>query len=92
MIVSTLNLHEVFKEMLRQRGEDSAFQAIAVMQQGQIVDVTSIILLNAAKHGRDHELPMADSIIHATAQLHQATLWTQDDDFERMPGVNFVRK
>ncbi len=29
------------------------------------------------------------SAVLATARLHDATLWTQDSDFERLPGVRY---
>ncbi|MBT4501575.1 MAG: type II toxin-antitoxin system VapC family toxin [Gemmatimonadetes bacterium] len=92
LIVSTINLYEVFKRILQQRDENAAFQAIALMQQGQIADVTPTISLNAAKNSIDLKLPMADSIIYTTAQIYNATLWTQDSDFENMDGVNFIEK
>lgn len=92
LIVSTINLYEVFKRILLQKDENSAFQAIAVMQQGQIVEVSPTISLNAAKNSIDLKLPMADSIIFTTAQAFNATLWTQDSDFENLSGANFIRK
>lgn len=92
LIVSTINLYEVFKWILLQRDENSAFQAIAIMQQGKIVEVSPTISLNAAKNSIDLKLPMVDSIIFSTAQAFNATLWTQDSDFENLSGVKFVRK
>jgi predicted nucleic acid-binding protein len=35
---------------------------------------------------------MADSVILATARIHDAHIWTQDEDFDRMDGVTFVAK
>jgi len=35
---------------------------------------------------------MADSIMLATAQRSGAILWTQDVDFEGLPGVRFLAK
>jgi predicted nucleic acid-binding protein len=32
---------------------------------------------------------MADSLILSTAWSEQATLWTQDEHFARLPGVEF---
>jgi len=90
LIVSTINLYEVFKRVLQQRGEDSAFQAIALMQQARIVDVSAAIALNAVQNSIDHNLPLADSIIYTTAQVNNARLWTQDSHFENLPNVNFT--
>ena len=92
LIVSTINLYEVFKKILQERNENSAFQAIALMQQGKIVDVDSSISLFSAKQSIEMKLPMADSIILATANVFSATLWTQDSDFKDMPGIKYIQK
>lgn len=44
----------------------------------------------AAKLSLELRLPMADSIILATARQFNAVLWTQDADFEKLPGVRYV--
>lgn len=92
LLVPTLSLYEVFKRVLQQRGEGEALQAVALMQQGRIVELTSALALAAAKASIEHRLPMADSIMLATAQTQGATLWTQDADFERIAGVKYVAK
>jgi predicted nucleic acid-binding protein len=92
LIVSTINLYEVFKKILQQRDESSAFQAIALMQQGKVVDVDSSISLISAKQSIELKLPMADNIILATAYVFSATLWTQDSDFEGIPGIKYIQK
>ena len=40
----------------------------------------------------NYSLPLADSLIYATAQRLGAILWTQDDDFEGLPGVRYFAK
>lgn len=92
LLVPSVTLYEVFKIVCRQRGEDAALQAVAMMQQGKVVDLTSSIALLAAKLSLDVKTPMADSIILATAQIHAAVLWTQDNDFEGISGVNYFPK
>lgn len=92
LLVPTIILYEVFKVVCRQRGEDSALQATALMQQGRIVELTSSIALLAAKLSLDAKIPMADSIILATAQTNDAILWTQDNDFEGLSGVRYFPK
>ncbi len=91
LVVPSLSIYEVFKRVLQQRGEDLALQAVALMQQGQVVELDSALSLSAAKLSVVHRLPMADSVILATAIAHGATLWTQDADFEGIPGVRYVR-
>lgn len=90
LIAPTLCLLEVFRRILEQRGEDSALQAIALMYQGQIIDLDASIALSAAKIGVDLKLPLADSIILATARGKNAVIWTQDSDFKGIDGVKYI--
>jgi predicted nucleic acid-binding protein len=90
LIVPTLSLYEVFKRVFQQRGEGDALQAVAVMAQAAIVDLDMDLALSAARVSLDLSLPMADSIILATARRHGALLWTQDADFEGLQGVRYV--
>jgi predicted nucleic acid-binding protein len=92
LIVSTINLYEVFKKIIQQRDENSALQAIALMHQGKVIDVDSSISLLSAKQSIDLKLPMADSIILTTAHVFSATLWTQDSDFKDIPGIKYIQK
>jgi len=86
LVVPVISLYEVFKRILQQRGEGSALQAIAFMQQGQVAELTASLSLSAARISAHEKLPMADSIMLATARAHGATLWTQDSDFQDFPG------
>jgi len=92
LIVSTINIYEVFKRVLQQRGEDSALRAVALMHQASVVDVTSPIAMDAVKLSADLKLPMADSLILATARSCDAILWTQDAHFNGLPNVKFTKK
>jgi len=92
LLVPTVCVAEVFKRVLQQRGEDPALQAVALMRQGTIVDLDFSLALSAAKIGNEMKLPLADSLILATARAHHATLYTQDADFEAIEGVRFIRK
>lgn len=92
LLVSTLNIYEVFKRVFHQRGEDSALQAIALMYQAEVVDVTSEIAISAAKLSYEKKLPMADSIILITARMNGAVLWTQDSDFQNFEDVKYFNK
>ena len=92
LVVPAISLCEVFKRILQQRTEDDALRAIAVMQQGQVVALDNALAISAAKLSFDLKLPMADSLILATARFHTATLWTQDDDFAQISGVRYIMK
>lgn len=90
LVVPTLSLYEVFKRVLQQRGEGEALQAVAVMLQGLVVELTAPLALAAARVSVDLGIPMADSIILATARASKATLWSQDADFAGVPGVRYA--
>jgi predicted nucleic acid-binding protein len=92
LVVPTITLLEVFKRICHQRGEGPALQAVALMQQGQTVELTSSIALAAATLGLTYKLPLADSVVYATARLHDAILWTQDADFKGLPEVRYRAK
>jgi len=92
LVVPTVSLYEVFKRVLQQRSEGEALQAVAVMQQGRIVDLSGPLALAAARLSVDLGIPMADSIMLATARAWEATLWTQDADFDAVSGVRYVAK
>lgn len=62
------------------------------MQQGTVADLTAPVALAAARISLDLAIPMADSVMVATARLWNATLWSQDSDFEKVQGVRYVAK
>ena len=92
LIVPSIVLLEVFRRLLQQRSEDEALQAAATLQQGKVVDLDSALALLAAKIGVTVKLPLADSVILATARRFDATIWTQDEDFDGLPGVKYRSK
>jgi predicted nucleic acid-binding protein len=90
--VPSLTLYEVFKRILQQRDEGAAFQAVAVMQEGRVIDLDASLALTAARLSAERKLPMAYSIILATAATQGAELWTQDADFKGLAGVHYRRR
>ena len=92
LVVPTISVYEVFKRVLQQRGEGEALQAVATMQQGTVADLTAAIALAAALISRDVGIPMADSVMLATARAWEATLWSQDSDFSNIPDVRYIAK
>jgi predicted nucleic acid-binding protein len=90
LVVPSISIYEVFKRVLQQRGEGDALRAVAVMAQGTVVDLDARLALDAAAVSVEHGLPMADSIMLATAQAYEATLWTQDGHFDGLNGVQYV--
>ena len=92
LIVPSITLTEVFKCISRQRSEGIALQAIAHMQQGEVIALDSALAIDAAQHGIDFKLPLADSIIYATARKFKAVVWTQDADFQPLEHVKYFPK
>ena len=92
LIVPALTVYEVFKWVARERGEAAALHAIAHMQQGEVIALDGKLAVLAARLSLQAKLPMADSIVYATARAHQATLWTQDGDLEGLDGVQYAAK
>ena len=92
LIVPSICVLEVFKRVCQQRDEGAALQVVALMQQGRVVELDSALALIAARIGIDAKLALADSVVLATARQSEATLWTQDADFQGLPDVKFRAK
>lgn len=92
LVVPALSVLEVFEWVLRERGEGEALQAAALMQQGRVIDLDVALAVRAATLAVRHELPLADSVMLATAHAYGAILWTQDAGFEAIPGVRYQAK
>jgi toxin FitB len=89
LLVPTVTIYEVFKVIHRESGENDALQAALAMQKGTVVDLTDSLAIAASKLSLEHDLPMADSIILATAREFDAVIWTQDSHFEGIENVQF---
>jgi len=92
LLVPTISIYEVFKRVLQQVDEEHALEAVALMMAGRQVPLDVTVALAAAKLSDELKLPMADSIMLATAQLNAAILWTQDADFAAIDGVMYTPK
>ena len=92
LLVPTICLLEVARKLYRQRGQDAVIQTLALMREGRVVQLTSEIILLAARLGMECQLPLADSVIYATGRFYGATVWTQDSDFKDLDGVRYTPK
>jgi predicted nucleic acid-binding protein len=92
LVVPTICMFEVFKRLSVQLGKEQALQAMGMLYRGQLAALSDEIALQAALLLLEHKLPLADSIILATARAHKATLWTQDEHFKNLPGVEYIEK
>ncbi|MCP4368708.1 MAG: type II toxin-antitoxin system VapC family toxin [Deltaproteobacteria bacterium] len=92
LVVPTVTIYEVFKVVLRESSENEALQAAVAMRKGRVVDLTASMAIAASKLSLEKNLPMADSIILATAKDFEATIWTQDSDFKNIDDVKYFPK
>jgi predicted nucleic acid-binding protein len=92
LVVPSITIYEIFRKLISETDENTALQAVTQMQLGKVIPLDEPLAVNAAKTGYDRKLPLADSVILATAHLCNAVLYTQDEHFKDMPGVKFVHK
>ncbi|MBW2596760.1 MAG: type II toxin-antitoxin system VapC family toxin [Deltaproteobacteria bacterium] len=92
LVIPSITIYEVFKVVLRETSENEALQAAAAMQKGRVVDLTAMLAIAASKLSLEHGIPMADSIILATAKAFDAIIWTQDSDFKNIAGMKYFPK
>jgi toxin FitB len=92
LVVPVITIYEVFKVILRESSENEALQAVVAMQKGKVVDLSTSLAISASKLSLEYKLPMADSIILATAQEFKAIIWTQDSDFKNIDKVKYFPK
>ena len=92
LIIPSITITEVRKVILRQRSEKEANAVTQVMCSGQVIAIDSEIATMAADLFIKHKLPLADSLIYATALISQSTLWTQDEHFSGLPHVRYFQK
>ncbi|HUR81135.1 MAG TPA: type II toxin-antitoxin system VapC family toxin [Thermoanaerobaculia bacterium] len=92
VITPTIVVYEVYKHAKRLLPREAALDAVAAMHKTQIVPLTDELAVMAADLSIAHKLPMADAIVLATAQIHEARVVTSDADFANVPGVMYIPK
>ena len=92
VLTPTIVIYEVYKHAKRLLSEEQAVDAVAAMQKTQVVPLTEELALVAADLSLAHKLPMADAIVLATAQAHDADVVTSDADFADIAGVVYLPK
>ena len=92
LLVPVICIYEVFKKILQQSGVSEAQVHVSDMKQGKAIEIDESLALSAAKLSADLKLPMADSLILASARANDATLWTQDEHFKGLDGVQYIEK
>ncbi len=83
-------IYEVYKKIKRERGEQMAKLCVAQMEKTRSVPIDQSITLRAADLSLEFSLPMADSLVLATARALGAELITSDTDFQEVPGARVL--
>ncbi len=92
LVVPTVVITEVGRWLRAEAASHSlAPELLSLLFRGKVADLDTPLAV-ASIRPAERRLPLADSIIYATAQALGATLWTQDDDFEGLPGVEYRPK
>ena len=92
LVVPSLSVMEVCRWVLREHSEADAIRAAAVMQRGTVINLDTSLAMAAAQLSHQHKLPMADSVILATARSTNATLITLDSDFQGLESVQLISR
>lgn len=89
LVVPSITLFEVFKRIRTQRDSEIALRAVSQMRRGTVVDLDADLAVAAADLSANLRMALADSVILATARAYDATVWTQDADFEGLESVEY---
>ena len=92
LLVPVIALYEVHKILSRKMPADVVTSCLEVMRLGRVLDLTDRGAIVAADVAIKHRLAMADAVMYSLALEHKATFWTQDVDYQGLPGVNFFPK
>jgi predicted nucleic acid-binding protein len=91
LLVSAIEIYEVYKVIRRDLSEERAIEAVSALRRATIAAVDEPLALEAAELSLVHGLAMADSLVYATARRFGATLVTGDADFEGLPDAIVIR-
>jgi len=91
-VTPTIVVYEVYRKIKNTKGEQKALEAYAQMSQTKIIELNSVLSLEAADIGLTTGLGMADSIIVATAKAYNAEIITSDKHLKDIKGVKFISK
>jgi len=92
LYVPVICLYEVRKKFVNDNDIEKADLAVEIMKIGKVIDINSEIAILASSIGKQFKLPMADSIIYATAKIYNAEIYTQDKHFENLENVHYFAK
>ena len=92
LLVPTIALFEVHRVLSRSLPTDLVNRCLDVMRLGRVLDLTDARAVAASRIAAQHKLAMADAAMYAIALEFRASFWTQDVDYQGLPGVRYQAK
>ena len=92
LLVPTISLFEVHRVLSRSLPADLVNRCLDVMRLGRVLDLTDARAVAASHIAAQHKLAMADAAMYAMALEFGASFWTQDVDYQGLPGVRYQAK
>jgi toxin FitB len=92
LLVPTISLFEVHRVLSRALPAGIVETCLDVMRRARVLDLTDRRAIAASEAATRHGLALANAAIYSMALEHGATLWTQDADYQGLPGVNYSAK
>jgi predicted nucleic acid-binding protein len=90
--VTSINLYEVHRVLSRKLPAHLRDTCLDLMRRAPVIDFNDARAIAAADVSSKHQLAMADAAMYAMALEHQATLWTQDADYQGLANVQYFPK
>ena len=92
LLVPTIALFEVHRVLSRSLPADLVNRCLDVMRLGRVLDLTDARAVAASRIAAQHKLAMADAAMYSMALEFGASFWTQDVDYQGLPGVRYQAK
>ena len=90
-LVSSLTIHEIHRVVLKKEGKEVAtLRSSTIRMDFQVIDVDYTIAVKSAELRNKHQMPMADSVIAATAQIQGCPLFSDDAHFKNIENLKTV--
>ena len=90
VVTPTIVLYEVYKKLRRECKEEEALLVVAQIMKTKVVSLTEEISLLAAEVSLKQALPVADSVVYATALKEACPVVTSDPHFKGLEDVIYL--
>lgn len=86
--ISVVTIHEVYRIDLEREGREVArLRSETIHRDFDVVDMNYETAIRSAELRSRHRIPMADSVIAATAQMHGCPVVSDDPHFQKIEGL-----